>query len=129
MKFWKFWKFTLNSYWRISTNPDTSKKKYYLLKLMQESYMVPLSWSMKKNKNLNLGKKSSFCIENGTFYLKLSVIKLKSSIFSTKWTFFPQVQIFIFLHKSTQWDHKRLLHKFQEAIFFLHVSGFVLMCQ
>ena len=67
--------------------------------------MVPLSWFIKKNENLNLGKKSSFCIENGTFYLKLSVIKLKSSIFSTKWTFFPQIQISIFLHKSTQWDH------------------------
>ena len=80
--------------------------------------MVPLSWFMKKNWNLNLGKKSSFCIENGTFYLKLSVIKLKSSIFSTKWTFFRQVQISIFLHKSTQWDHRRLLHKFQKGIFF-----------
>ena len=120
---------SLNRYWRISTNPDTSKKKYPLLKLMQESSMVPLSWLMKKNWNLNLGKKSSFCIENGTFYLKLSVIKLKSSIFSTKWTFFPQVQIFIFLHKSTQWDHRRLLHKFQEVLFFLLVSGFVLMGQ
>ena len=32
-----------NRYWRISTNPDTSKKKYPLLKLMQESSMVPLS--------------------------------------------------------------------------------------
>ena len=80
--------------------------------------MVPLSWFMKKNWNLNLGKKSSFCIENGTFCLKLSVIKLKSSIFSTKWTFFPQIQISIFLHKSTQWDHRRLLHKFQEETFF-----------
>ena len=127
--------------------------------------MVPLSWFMKKNENLNLGKKSSFCtrnggfelnrlertyrdniypmknrnlnlakkssfcIENGTFYLKLSVIKLKSSIFSTKWTFFRQVQISIFLHKSTQWDHRRLLHKFQKGIFFFTVSVFVLMRQ
>ena len=91
--------------------------------------MVPLSWFMKKNWNLNLGKKSSFCIENGTFCLKLSVIKLKSSIFSTKWTFFPQIQISIFLHKSTQWDHRRLLHKFQEETFFLLVSGFVYICQ
>ena len=91
--------------------------------------MVPLSWFMKKNWNLNLAKKSSFCIENGTFYLKLSVIKLKSSILSTKWTFFRQVQISIFLHKSTQWDHRRLLHKFQKGIFFLLVSGFVLMRQ
>ena len=85
-----------NRYWRISTNPDTSKKKIPALKLMQESSMVPLSWFMKKNWNLNLAKKSSFCIENGTFYLKLSVIKLKSSIFSTKWTFFPKFKFSFF---------------------------------
>ena len=43
--------------------------------------------------------------------------------------FFRQDQISIFLHKSTQWDHRRLLHKFQKGIFFLLVSGFVLMRQ
>ena len=56
-----------NSYWRKSTNPDTSKKKYDLLKLMQESSMIPLSWFMKKNKNLNLGKKVHFVLKTVLF--------------------------------------------------------------
>ena len=49
----------LNRSWRISTTPNTTKKKLFGLKLIQQSSMVILSCFGKKNQNLNLRKKSS----------------------------------------------------------------------
>ena len=42
-----------------------------------------------------------FCLENATF--------------SNKLNFFPQIQILIFLHETTQSDHIRLLYKFENG--------------
>ena len=39
----------------------------------------------------------------------------KTSLFSNKLIFFPQVQILIFLHEATQNDHIRLLYRFENS--------------
>ena len=49
----------LNRSWHISTTPNTTKKKLFGFKLIQQSSMVTLSCLAKKNQNLNLRKKSS----------------------------------------------------------------------
>ena len=67
------WHPLLNLSGCLGTRGTRSNDGPDLLKLMQESSMVSLSWFIKKNEKLNLGKKSSFCIEKGTFYLKLNV--------------------------------------------------------
>ena len=72
--------------------------------------MVILSCLAKKNQNLNARKKSS------VYYWKLhfqgrNAHKPPFSVI--KWTFFPRSQILIFLPKSIQNNHIRLLYKFE----------------
>ena len=72
--------------------------------------MVILSWLVKRNQNLNSRKKK--------FSLLLKVASQARNVhkppFSViNWTFFPQIQILIFLRESTQNDHIRLLYKFE----------------
>ena len=72
--------------------------------------MVILCWLAKKNQNLNLRKKSS------VYYWKLRFPARnthKPPFSVIKWTFFPRVQISIFLREATQNDHIRLLYKFE----------------
>ena len=82
--------------------------------------MVILSCLAKKNQNLNLRKKSS------VYYWKLhfqgrNAHKPPFSVIN--WTFFPQIQISIFLREATQNDHIRLLYKFETKHFFLDCVG------
>ena len=46
-----------NRYWRISTNPDTSKKKIPALKLMQESFYGPTELIYEEKLKFELGEK------------------------------------------------------------------------
>ena len=81
-----------------------------IFKLMQQSNMVILSCLAKKNRNLNLRKKSSVYYWKGRF-VGVSALKMQLSVIN--WTFFPQIQILIFLREATQNDHIRLLYKFE----------------
>ena len=88
--------------------------------------MVILSCLAKKNRNLNLRKKSSVYYWKGRF-VGVSALKMQLSVIN--WTFFPQIQILIFLREATQNDHIRLLYKFEYEHFFLVVLGVVDMRQ
>ena len=72
--------------------------------------MVILSCLTKKNWNLNLRKKSSVYYQKGKF---AGISALKTQLSVIYWTFFPQIQILIFLSETTQNDHNGLLHKFE----------------
>ena len=103
-------KHCFNRSWRISTTPNTTKFFLIIFKLIQQSNMVILSCLAKKNWNLNSRKKSS------VYYWKLRFPArntLKPPFSVIKWTFFPQVQISIFLCEATQSDHIRMLYKFE----------------
>ena len=130
---------------RLPSYPTFTKRPYFILteagaypqlptqpkimfgfKLIQRSNMVILSCLAKKNQNLNLRKKSS------VYYWKLhfqgrNAHKPPFSVIN--WTFFPQIQILIFLREATQNDHIRLLYKFETEHFFLVVLGVVDMRQ
>ena len=85
----------------VSTTPNTTNIFCTLSKLIQPSNMVTLS---------SLAKKIS------VYYWKLSfhATNFRNSPFSViNWTFFPRIQIFIFIRESTQNDHIRLLYKFE----------------
>ena len=66
-------------------------------------------------------EKSKFEFEEKKFNLLLSnkgslrpgVSALKTQLSVIRWTFFPQIQILIFLCQTTQNDHNRLLYKFE----------------
>ena len=62
--------------------------------------MVILSCFAKKNQNLNARKKVQFIPEKGGSW-------------AINWTFFPCIQILIFLCEANQNDHIRLLYKFE----------------
>ena len=99
-----------NRSWRISKIPNTTKFFLIIFKLIQQSIMVILSCLAKKNQNLNSRKKSS------VYYWKLrfqgrNACKLPFLVIN--WTFFPRIQILIFLREATQNDHIRLLYKFE----------------
>ena len=99
-----------NRCWRISTAPNTTKFFLILFKLIQQSNMVILSCLAKKNQNLNARKKSS------VYYWKLRFQARnphKPPFSVINWTFFPRIQILIFLREATQNDHIRLLYKFE----------------
>ena len=90
-----------------------------IFKLIQQSNMVSLScliW------NLNLRKKSSLYYWKGRF---VGISGWKTQLSVINWTFFPQVQILIFLRKATQNDHIRLLYKFENIKKNLVVLGVV----
>ena len=89
-------------------------------KLIQQSNMVILSCLAKKNRNLNLRKKSSVYYWKGRF-VGVSALKMQLSVIN--WTFFPQIQILIFLREATQNDHIRLLYKFETEHFFFGCVG------
>ena len=115
-----------NRSWRISTTPKTTKIFLIIFKLIQQSIMVILSCLAKKNQNLNLRKKSS------VYYWKLrfqgrNACKLPFLVIN--WTFFPRIQILIFLCETTQNDHNRLLYKFENDQKKLVVLGVVDMHQ
>ena len=102
--------FLLNRSWRISTTRKTTKIFLIIFKLIQQYIMVILSCVAKKNKNLNLRKKSS------VYYWKLrfqgrNTCKLPFLVIN--WTFFPRIQILFFLCETTQNDHNSLLYKFE----------------
>ena len=99
-----------NRSWRISTTPNATKFFLIIFKLIQQSIMVILSCLAKKNQNLNSRKKSS------VYYWKLrfqgrNACKLPFLVIN--WTFFPQIQILIFIRETTQNDHNSLLYKFE----------------
>ena len=101
-----------NRSWRISTTPNTTKFFLIIFKLIQQSIMVILSCLTKKNQNLNSWKKSS------VYYWKLrfqgrNACKLPFLVIN--WTFFPRIQILIFLCQTTQNDHNRLLYKLENC--------------
>ena len=78
--------------------------------------MVILSCPVNKNKNFNLRKKSLVYYWKGGF---VDVSGLKTQLSVINWTFFPRIQILIFLRETTQNDHTILLYKFEtEQIFF-----------
>ena len=109
-----------NRSWRISTTPNTTKIFLIIFKLIQQSNIVILSCLVKKNQNLNLRKKKS------VYYWKLrfqgrNACKLPFLVIN--WTFFPQIQISIFLREATQNDHIRLLYKFETEHFFFGCVG------
>ena len=89
-----FWLSVLNRSWRISTTPNTTKHFLIIFKLIQQSKMVILSCLAKKNQNLNSRKKSSVYYWKGRF---VGVSGLKTQLSVINWTFFPQIQILIFL--------------------------------
>ena len=67
---------------------------------------------------LSREEKSRFEYEEKNFSLSLKVAfsrqkPLQTSLFSNKLNFFHQIQILIFLGKTTQSDHNRLLYKFE----------------
>ena len=104
------------AYPQLPTQPNF----FILFKLIQQSNMVILSCLAKKNQNLNLRKKSS------VYYWKLhfqgrNAHKPPFSVIN--WTFFPQIQISIFLREATQNDHIRLLYKFETEHFFFGCVG------
>ena len=99
-----------NRSWRISTTPNTPTFFFIRFKLIQQSNMVILSCLAKKNQNLNVRKKSSVYYWKGRF-VGVSALKMQLSVIN--WTFFPQIQILIFLCEATQNDHIRLLYKFE----------------
>ena len=106
---WTISEVAFNRSWRISTTPNTTKIFLIILKLIQQSIMVILSCLAKKNQNLNSRKKSS------VYYWKLrfqgrNACKLPFLVIN--WTFFPRIQILIFLPEATQNNHIRLLSKF-----------------
>ena len=72
--------------------------------------MVILSSLAKKNQNLIARKKSSVYYQKGKF-AGISALKTQLSVINL--TFFPRIQILIFLCETTQNDHNRLLYKFE----------------
>ena len=112
--------------WHISTTPNTSKIFLIIFKLLQQSNMVILSCLAKKNWNLNSRKKSSLYYWKGRF---VGISGWKTQLSVINWTFFPGIQILIFLRKTTQNDHNRLLYKFEMIKKNLVVLGVVDMCQ
>ena len=72
--------------------------------------MVIQSCLAKKNQNLNVREKSSVYSWKGRF---VGVSGLKTQLSVINWTFFPRIQILIFLREATQNDHIRLLYKFE----------------
>ena len=63
-------------------------------------------------------EKLKFEFEKIKFSLLLKVAfsrqkSLQTSLFSNKLSFFPQIQILIFLRQTTRNDHNRLLYKFE----------------
>ena len=60
------------------------------------------------------GKKVQSITEKGGLWGFLEVSGLKMQLSVINWTFFPQVQITIFLCEATQNDHIRLLYKFEK---------------
>ena len=123
---WKDLWILLNRSWRISTTPNTTKNILIIFKLIQQSNMVILSCLAKKNQNLNLRKKSSVYYWKGRF---VGVSGLKTQLSVINWTFFPRIQILIFLREATQNDHIRLLYKFEKDKKNLVVLGVVDMRQ
>ena len=43
----------------------------------------------------------------------VSALKTQLSVINWTWTFFPRIQILIFLRETTQNDHNRLQYKFE----------------
>ena len=85
-----------NRRWHISTTPNSTTKFCTLFKLIQPSNMVTLSCLAKKIKIRE--KKSS------VYYWKWrfpKVCSLKTQLSLINWTFFPRVQILIFLREAT----------------------------
>ena len=101
---------TFNRSWRISTTPNTTKNCLIIFKLLQQSNLVILSRLTKRYQNLNPRKKSSVYYWKGRF---MGVSALKTQLSVINWTFFPRIQILIFLREATQNDHIRLLYKFE----------------
>ena len=101
----------------------TQPKNFFIpFKLIQQSNMVILSCLAKKNQNLNARKKSSVYSWKGRF---MGVSALKTQLSVINWTFFPRIQILIFLRETSHNDNKRLLYKFKNGQTF---SGCVGSC-
>ena len=98
------------TYPQLPTQPNSFLIIFKLIQQSNNYNMVILSCLAKKNQNLNLRKKSS------VYYWKLhfqgrNACKLPFLVIN--WTFFPRIQILIFLRETTQNDHDRLLYKFE----------------
>ena len=89
---------SVNRSWRISTSHNSIQRNqiFTIFKIIQQSNMVPLSCLAKKNRTW--GKKSSVYFWKLRFQARNA---LKTSIFSDKLIFFPQVEILIFLCEAT----------------------------
>ena len=61
--------------------------------------------------------------------MSVGVSGLKTQLSVINWTFFPRIQILIFLHETTQNDHNRMLYTFENDQKNLAVLGVVVMRQ
>ena len=101
-----FFNFTVKQKVARIHNSQHNQKICTLFKLIQPSNMVTLSCLAKKNQNLNPRKKSS------VYYWKWrfpKVCGMKTQLSLMNWTFFPRVQILIFLRRATQGNHIRMM--------------------
>ena len=102
--FTNYWPLTVNRSWHISTTPNTTKIVLIIFRLIQQAHY-----------ELSHEEKSNFEFKEKKFSLLLKVAfsrqkRLQTFLFSNK---LPRIQILIFLCKTTQNDHYRLLYKFE----------------
>ena len=106
----------INRSWRISTTPNTTK--FFLSLSNLYSNLIWAFWVVLRRK-IKIYWKLRFQGRNAH----------EPHFSGINWTFFPRIQILIFLREATQYDYIRSLYEFGRDKKFLGVLGVVDMRQ